>query len=136
CIRALDAPPPPPDTPGGACPTRRGRHTVVEIGCARCHTLSFTTGNSPIAALRNKPVNLFSDLLVHDMGVGLADGITQGEAGPREFRTAPLWGLGQRVFFLHDGRTSNLKQAIRAHASFGSEAIGVISSFVNLTERD
>src|SRR5207249_1153454 len=81
----------------------RGRQTFGEIGCALCHTLSFTTGNSPIAALRNKPVNLFSDLLVHDMGVGLADGITQGEAGPREFRTAPLWGLGQRVFFLHDG---------------------------------
>ncbi|HUI99079.1 MAG TPA: di-heme oxidoredictase family protein, partial [Usitatibacter sp.] len=47
---------------------------------------------------------MYSDLLVHDMGPGLADGVTQGEAGPSEFRTAPLWGLGQRVFFLHDGR--------------------------------
>jgi len=135
-MRFLDAPQPSTDTPGGAWSIWRGRQTFGEIGCALCHTPSFTTGNSPIAALRNKPVNLFSDLLVHDMGVGLADGITQGEAGPREFRTAPLWGLGQRVFFLHDGRTTNLKHAIRAHASFGSEANGVISNFINLPERD
>jgi CxxC motif-containing protein (DUF1111 family) len=135
-MRLLDAPQASSDTPGGAWSIWRGRQTFGEIGCALCHTPSFTTGNSPIAALRNKPVKLFSDLLVHDMGVGLADGITQGEAGPREFRTAPLWGLGQRVFFLHDGRTSNLKPAIRAHASNGSEANGVINTFVNLPERD
>ena len=75
--------------------------------------------------LRNKPVDLYSDLLVHDMGLGLADGISQGQAGPREFRTAPLWGLGQRIFFLHDGRTSDLAAAIRAHQSIGSEANAV-----------
>ncbi len=51
------------------------------------------------------------------MGAGLSDGVTQGQAGPREFRTAPLWGLGQRLFFLHDGRTSDLREAIRAHRS-------------------
>src|SRR3954470_15723637 len=96
-MRLLDAPQASSDTPGGAWSIWRGRQTFGESGCALCHTPSFTTGNSPIAALRNKPVKLFSDLLVHDMGVGLADGITQGEAGPREFRTAPLWGLGQRV---------------------------------------
>ena len=135
-MRFLDAPRPSLDSPGGADSIGRGRQTFGDIGCALCHTPSFTTGSSPIAALRYQQVNLFSDLLVHDMGVGLADGITQGEAGPREFRTAPLWGLGQRVFFLHDGRTSNLKQAIRAHASYGSEANGVISNFVNLPERD
>ena len=67
-----------------------------------------TTGNVVVPALANQPVNLFSDLLVHDMGLGLADGVWQGEAGPREFRSAPLWGLGQRFFFLHDGRTSDL----------------------------
>ena len=49
------------------------------------------TGDSRVAALRNQTVRLFSDLLIHDMGVGLADGVSQGEAGPREFRTAPLW---------------------------------------------
>jgi len=71
---------------------------------------------------------------VHDMGEGLADGVSQGEAGPREFRTAPLWGLGQRIFFLHDGRTSDLKVAIREHLSDGSEANGVIRRFNGLPE--
>jgi hypothetical protein len=51
------------------------------------------------------------------MGATLADGISQGQAGPDEFRTAPLWGLGQRIFFLHDGRTKDLIAAIQAHAS-------------------
>ena len=83
-------------------------------------------------------MNLFSDLLVHDMGPGLADGVTQGQAGPREFRTAPLWGLGQRIFFLHDGRTSDLLEAIRAHKSGSfwtgdeSEANGVVKNFNHL----
>ncbi len=66
------------------------------------------------------------------MGVGLADGVSQGQAGPRDFRTAPLWGLGQRIFFLHDGRTKNLIEAIREHQSSGSEANGVINRFNNL----
>ena len=68
------------------------------------------------------------------MGPGLADGVSQGEAGPREFRTAPLWGLGQRIFFLHDGRTSDLIAAIKAHASTGSEANGVVNNFLGLSE--
>ena len=84
-------------------------------------------------ALSNQTVNLFSDLLVHHMGKSLADGITQGGAGPDEFRTAPLWGVGQRVFFLHDGRTGNLVEAIEAHRSRGSEASKVIESFNRLT---
>ena len=133
-MRFLDAPQPSPDTPGGADSIASGRQKFVEIGCALCHTPSFTTGNSTVEALRYKQVNLFSDLLVHDMGVGLADGVRQGEAGPREFRTAPLWGVGQRIFFLHDGRTSDLKVAIRQHASSGSEANGVIRRFVVLPE--
>jgi len=93
-----------------------------------------TTGNAAVAALRNQPFNLFSDLLVHDMGVGLADGVSQGEAGPREFRSAPLWGLGKRVYFLHDGRTSDLISAILAHASAGSEANGVVANYMQLPE--
>ena len=134
-MRFLDAPQPSPNTPGGATSIANGRQNFVAVGCALCHTPSFTTSNSTVAALSQKPVNLFSDLLVHDMGEGLADGISQGEAGPREFRTAPLWGLGQRIFFLHDGRTSDLERAIREHSSFGSEANGVISNFNNLGER-
>jgi CxxC motif-containing protein (DUF1111 family) len=70
------------------------------------------------------------------MGNGLADGITQGAAGPDEFRTAPLWGVGQRVFFLHDGRASNLLEAIRAHKSKGSEANQVIDRFDRLNTRE
>jgi len=134
-MRFLDAPQPSPDRPGGAASIANGRQKFVEVGCALCHTPSFSTSKSTIAALSEKPVNLFSDLLVHDMGDGLADGVSQGEAGPREFRTAPLWGLGQRIFFLHDGRTSNLERAIREHSSFGSEANGVINNFNNLGER-
>jgi len=70
------------------------------------------------------------------MGKGLADGISQGQAGPREFRTTPLWGVGQRIFFLHDGRTNDLLQAIQAHASAGSEANGVVSNFQALSVSD
>lgn len=139
--RFLAAPTPSLDTPGGADSIARGRNQFNDIGCALCHTPTFNTGNASVAALRNQPVNLFSDLLVHDMGPGLADGITQGQAGPTEFRTAPLWGLGQRLFFLHDGRTSDLLDAIQAHRSGSfftfnaSEANGVIKNFNGLQDR-
>jgi len=133
-MRLLAAPTPSTNSPGGSQSIGNGRGLFSSTGCALCHTPSFTTGPSAIAALSQKPVNLFSDLLIHDMGTGLADGISQGEAGPREFRTAPLWGLGQRVFFLHDGRTSNLITAIKAHQSTGSEANNVINRFLNLSE--
>jgi len=76
-------------------------------------------------------------LLVHNMGSGLADNVSQGSAGPDEFRTAPLWGVGQRIFFLHDGRSGptngGLLNAIQAHASSGSEANRVINQFNNLS---
>jgi CxxC motif-containing protein (DUF1111 family) len=135
-MRFLAAPTPSPDTPGGATSIANGKSLFSGTGCALCHTPSFTTGNSTVAALRYQTVNLFSDLLVHDMGDGLADGVSQGEAGPREFRSAPLWGLGQRIFFLHDGRTADLLRAIQQHSSNGSEANGVISRFNNLREGD
>ena len=138
-MRMLAPPTPAPDTPS----TVNGRATFVKTGCAHCHTPSFTTGKissgsstNPSAALSNQAVNLFSDLLVHHIGRGLADGITQGGAGPDEFRTAPLWGVGQRVFFLHDGRTSNLGEAIEAHRSPGSEANKVIDRFNRLTAQE
>ena len=103
------------------------------VGCALCHTPSLQTGLSPVAGLNNKTANLFSDLLVHHMGTGLADDIVQGAAAPDEFRTAPLWGLGKRIFFLHDGRSSDLMAAIAAHDSAGSEASGSITAFNALT---
>jgi CxxC motif-containing protein (DUF1111 family) len=67
------------------------------------------------------------------MGQSLADGVVQGAASGNEFRTAPLWGLGQRIFFLHDGRTSDLLEAIAAHEGPDSEANGVIRNFNELT---
>ncbi|HEY6001809.1 MAG TPA: di-heme oxidoredictase family protein [Anaeromyxobacter sp.] len=114
----------------------RGSQVFDSIGCALCHTRSLPTGTVRTGALSGASANLFSDLLLHDMGVGLADGVSQGRAGPREFRSAPLWGLGQRIFFLHDGRTSDLLQAILAHASDGSEANAVVFLFNQLSDSD
>lgn len=139
-MRMLAPPTPAPDTPS----TANGRTTFVKIGCALCHTPSFITAKkiaggsstNPSAALSDQKVNLFSDLLVHHMGRALADGITQGSAGPDEFRTAPLWGVGQRIFFLHDGRTTNLVEAIRAHRSPSSEANRVIGRFNRLRAQE
>jgi len=141
-MRFLAPPAPSPTLPGGAISILKGRGLFMSTGCAQCHTPTLHTENSTVAALSNKPVNLFSDLLIHDMGAGLADGISQGQAGPSEFRTAPLWGLGQRIYFLHDGRTSNLLDAIQQHFSFGtpsqapSEANAVIANYNRLSEQD
>jgi len=123
-----------PPAPGPATTsTQNGQQTFSSVGCALCHTPSLTTAQSTEAAgLSGVPANLYSDLLVHNMGTGLADGVSQGSANGLQFRTAPLWGLGQRVFFLHDGRTSDLMQAIQAHGGNGSEANGVIRNFNRL----
>jgi CxxC motif-containing protein (DUF1111 family) len=132
----LAPPTPAPDPPS----TKSGREAFISVGCALCHTPSFKTGmaiasgssTKPSAALSSQPVNLWSDLLVHHMGKDLADGLTQGAAGPDEFRTAPLWGVGQRIFFLHDGRTTDLIKAIEAHRSRGSEANQIIDQYDRL----
>ena len=97
-----------------------------------CHTPSLTTGASSRSEFNNKPVPLYSDLAVHHMGQGLDDAVSQGDAGTDEFRTAPLWGVGQRLFFLHDGRAANLMDAINAHSGRGSEASQVIDGFNRL----
>jgi CxxC motif-containing protein (DUF1111 family) len=132
------APPAPSCTVGTTCSAsvNSGATLFSGIGCATCHIPSLPTGNHSTAALRNKSAKLFSDLLVHNMGV-LGDGIPQGTAGPNEFRTAPLWGVGQRIFFLHDGRTNDLLTAISQHAAGGadttSEAREVVLNFNALT---
>ena len=124
-MRFVDAPQPAPLTAGA----QRGKELFTTVGCAMCHTPSFQTAGTPTpqnerqeigphsVALRGRAVKLYSDLLVHHMGATLADSIVQGQAGADEFRTTPLWGLGQRLFFLHDGRTSDLKVAIQDHFS-------------------
>jgi CxxC motif-containing protein (DUF1111 family) len=136
-MRFLAPPTPSATMPGGATSIANGKSLFSSTGCALCHTPTLMTNpKSQVAALAGQAANLYSDLLVHDMGVGLADGVSQGGAGPREFRSAPLWGVGQRIFFLHDGRTSDLLRAIQQHASTGSEANGVIARFNNLREGD
>jgi len=137
-MRFLAPPQPSPDTPGGAASIARGRGLFTTVGCALCHTPTLHTGTTTVGALNRQPAHLFSDLLLHHMGPGLADGINQGQAQGDEFRTAPLWGLGQRLFFLHDGRTANVVAAIMAHSSvtayqplfvIGSEANAVVARF-------
>jgi CxxC motif-containing protein (DUF1111 family) len=131
-----------PPTPTTASPSEVNGQTLFKVvGCALCHSPSLTTGMSPYTGMSSVTYQPFSDFAVHHMGSNLADGINQGAAGPDEFRTAPLWGVGQRLFFLHDGRTSDLLQAIEAHFSpshcdgsfqnqtCGSEANAVIGRF-------
>jgi CxxC motif-containing protein (DUF1111 family) len=133
-MRFLDQPAPACTDKNCSQSIQNGRNLFVNVvKCAACHTPTMTTGSAYVAALNNINANLFSDLLVHSMGSGLADGVSQGGAGPDQFRTAPLWGLGQRLFFLHDGRTSDLLAAIEGHASSGSEANQVISNFNSLS---
>ena len=124
-MRFVDAPRPAPFSASA----RRGQQVFAAVGCALCHTPAFKTPGTASpqlpaqeigphsVALRGQTVNLYSDLLVHHMGATLADDVVQGNAGPDEFRTTPLWGLGQRLFFLHDGRTKDLLVAIRDHRS-------------------
>ncbi|HWF66780.1 MAG TPA: di-heme oxidoredictase family protein [Acidobacteriaceae bacterium] len=127
----LSAPPNPmPPTPQ----TNAGRQIFNQIGCNLCHTPSINTGSTfTMTGQQNVPVNAFSDFLVHNMGSKLADHVSQGVANGNQFRTAPLWGLGERIFFLHDGRTQDLVQAIEQHESNGSEANQVINNFNQLT---
>jgi CxxC motif-containing protein (DUF1111 family) len=112
-----------------------GASLFSSIGCATCHNASAgTTQVSNFApALSKAAVPAFSDIEIHHMGTGLADNVSQGGAGGDQFRTAPLWGLGQRIFLLHDGRTTNLITAIQDHASHGSEATTVEENFFDLS---
>ena len=122
--RFLDAPKPVPFSASaqhgqqlfGTDPSNPG------IGCVLCHTASMVTPpQSETEALENLTAHLNSDLLIHHMGKGLADDITQGQATGDMFRSTPLWGVGQRRFFLHDGRTDDLLEAILSHASPATE---------------
>ncbi|MGZ7032751.1 MAG: di-heme oxidoredictase family protein [Thermoanaerobaculia bacterium] len=91
------------------------------IGCTACHTPVLVTGPSDIAALNHKAFEPFSDFLLHDMG-SLGDGIVQGDAGGRDIRTAPRWGLRTQTRLLHDGRAATVTDAILAHAGQGAAA--------------
>jgi len=112
--------------------TTNGAAVFSKVGCALCHSDTLTTARAPFSGMSYVKYHPFSDFALHHMGTNLADGISQGMAGPDEFRTAPLWGVGQRLFFLHDGRTTNLLTAIQQHRSQGSEANAVVQKFNNL----
>jgi CxxC motif-containing protein (DUF1111 family) len=111
-----------------------GSSLFVSTGCSTCHNPSpgSTQTSNITSSLSKVAVNAYSDIEIHHMGSGLADNVSQGGAGGDQFRTAPLWGLGQRIFLLHDGRTSNLITAIQDHASHGSEATTVEEQFFEL----
>jgi CxxC motif-containing protein (DUF1111 family) len=112
-----------------------GASLFSSIGCANCHnpTVGVTQVSGITGSLSNASVNAYSDIEIHHMGSGLADNVSQGTAGGDQFRTAPLWGLGQRIFLLHDGRTTNLLSAIQAHQGRGSEATNVVENFSDLS---
>jgi CxxC motif-containing protein (DUF1111 family) len=117
-----------------------GRRLFRKIGCAACHRERFVTGDThPLKALRGQTIRPFTDLLLHDMGDGLTDGMKEGEANGREWRTAPLWGIGLtetvsgHSYFLHDGRARNLTEAILWH---GGEALVARNKFAETSKLD
>jgi CxxC motif-containing protein (DUF1111 family) len=109
--------------------TTRGQQAFDNVGCNLCHITRHETGRSIFTHQSNVRYSPFSDFELHAMGSGLQDRISQGLATGDQFRTAPLWGAGQRIFFLHDDRTQDLLQAIEDHAGNGSEANTVIGNF-------
>jgi CxxC motif-containing protein (DUF1111 family) len=117
--------------------TTQGESWFVNCSCSVCHAESLhTRSDYPIPQLANIDAFIYSDLLLHDMGDGLADSVTggnEGQAGPRDWRTLPLIGLRFSQSYLHDGRASNIQDAILAHSSSGSEANGAVACFSKLS---
>jgi CxxC motif-containing protein (DUF1111 family) len=121
----------------------RGKTLFTQVKCVACHTPQMQTGNKHIfAELRNQTIHPYSDLLLHNMGAGLADTLTEGQAGPAMWRTAPLWGIGSlkyvqggdaNVRYLHDGRARTLMEAISWH---GGEADTSRTLFEGLSQAD
>jgi len=130
------APPTPGSCPGGkASSCTNGQTQFNAVGCVLCHTTSFTTPVTVTTALSGITANLYSDLVLHHMGPCLADNVVAGAAQGDMFRTPPLWGVGKRVFFLHDGRETDIVKAIEDHSCAAngqypaSEANAVINNF-------
>ena len=120
--------------------TERGKMLFSEAKCSACHTPSLTTSSyHPFAELRNQTIQPFTDLLLHDMGEGLADTLGEAEASGAEWRTAPLWGIGLTSgvsggeAFLHDGRARTLEEAILWH---GGEAESAKEAFRKMPRQD
>jgi CxxC motif-containing protein (DUF1111 family) len=117
-----------------------GREIFIQIGCETCHRATFVTGLSPVEALSNKEFHPYTDLLLHDLGPGLDDGYTEGNAMAWEWRTPALWGLGLspnsqggQYFLMHDGRATSIEAAIELH---GGEASQSQQRFTELSPSD
>jgi CxxC motif-containing protein (DUF1111 family) len=116
-----------------------GFEVFVDLGCEQCHRPTMRTGDHELEALADETIHAFTDLLVHDMGERLADGLAEGDASGSEWRTAPLWGIGLTetvtgaTYFLHDGRARNLTEAIVWH---GGEADDAMQRFRGLSADD
>ncbi|HEY0201463.1 MAG TPA: di-heme oxidoredictase family protein [Burkholderiaceae bacterium] len=117
----------------------RGEQLFHQVQCMQCHVDTFRTGDShPVRRLRDQIIHPYTDLLLHDMGEGLS-GRPDHLAGPRDWRTAPLWGVGltekvnRHTNFLHDGRARNLEEAVLWH---GGEAEGARQRFMQLSAED
>jgi CxxC motif-containing protein (DUF1111 family) len=131
--------PPAVGTPPGASASSlaNGSAQFDNVGCSGCHTRTLTTGpKSQFTGMANVLIHPFSDFAIHHMGATLADGISQGGAGPDEFRTTPLWGVGQRIFLLHDGRTRDIRSAILLHSIGDGEAAVSVNRFQQLSGTD
>lgn len=114
-----------------------GREKFEAASCGACHVASLRTrADYPIPQLADADAAVFTDLLLHDMGPSLADGLTDGDATGSEWRTAPLIGLRFLTAFLHDGRAATLDDAIRLHGAEGSEAKASVDSYAAMAEDD
>jgi CxxC motif-containing protein (DUF1111 family) len=136
--RMLDIPARPDDINNGD-----GAALFAQAGCTTCHVPSWNLpADHPIAAMAGTTAWLYTDVLLHDMGEALADGVRDGDldneerAQEREWRTAPLMGLRFFASYLHDGRATTLHDAVVAHASNGSEANPSVAAYQSLNEGD
>jgi len=118
---------------------KRGRQLFMDIGCGTCHTPELKTGPHPIAELSNQTIYPYTDMLLHEMGEGVADARPDFEASTNEWRTPPLWGIGlakivnPNARFIHDGRAATLEEAIIWHEG---ESYWVMIAFKQLPKQD
>jgi CxxC motif-containing protein (DUF1111 family) len=122
------------EIPARASGSDEGRAAFERALCSVCHVPALRTrADYPVSALAGIAAPVYTDFLLHDMGEALSDGVSDGQAGPREWRTAPLLGLRFSSAYLHDGRAHDLEAAILAHGSDGSEARPAVDQFRALT---
>jgi hypothetical protein len=118
-----------PPVPDATCTSSAGATTFASVGCAGCHTPSFPGPNAA------RTINLYSDLLLHDMGPALDDQFVAGSATGSQWRTMPLWRLSDRTHFLHDGRAATIDDAIAAHGGQAAAAAAAYAALDSATQQ-